>query len=420
MEENQKTYTVSQLNEALRLYLKDFTLEGVWVKGEILDLKIDPIKKYASFLLCEKEEDSDEIVAKIQAMCWVGELKKIISKLKSIDKDIELKDGLICCFKCVVDLWAKQGRIQLVIKDVDPFAILGELHFLRMKVYNELKALGIHEKNKNLPISICPLRIALISAKDGAGYNDFLSGIKNSGFPFSVDFYNCSVQGPLTEIEICDALRVISKRYRFYDVAVIIRGGGSVADLKWFDNKKICLAICNCKVPVLTGIGHEINISAADMVANMSFKTPTAVAVFLENRVFEFKQKISEIAKNIHILAKEKLLLEKSNLTDLTKDISTLCKTILRESKLRLKNISTSIKPLVLRFFKDNNLLLQNFLEKIKIYDPQNTLKFGYTLTRTLSGKVIKSVKEVDIDDSIMTEFKDGKTISLIKNKEVL
>jgi len=418
-EEEQKTLTVSELSDTLKSYLKNFSVDGFWVKGEILSLKVDDKRKYVSFLLCEKKDNSNDIVAQIQVVCWPDNFSKIVSKLKSVDDNLDLKDGLFCRLKCVVDIWVKAGRIQLVVKDIDPAATIGELHFLRMKIFNEIVKMGIHEKNKLLVIPICPLKIALISSKDGAGYHDFISGIKNSGFPFVVDFYNCSVQGPDTEKDVVSALSEISKKSKMYDVAVIIRGGGSTADLKWFDNKNICISICNAKIPVLTGIGHEINISAADMVANKSFKTPTAVAVFLENKVFEFSQEVSDMAKSIHYLAKNLLLQEKTELSSIIKDIASFFHTDMQQKKTEIKSIITSLKPLAFRILKDSKIQIESFLEKTNIYSPKNTLKLGYTLTRDKNGKILNRVKDLVVGEKIISEFFDGKAESVINNKEV-
>jgi exodeoxyribonuclease VII large subunit len=416
----EKSYTVSQLNAALKMYLKDFSKEGVWIKGEILSYKADQNRRYSSFLLCEKEEGSDEIVAQVQAMCWGTELSDIIYKLKGVDRALGLKDGLFCQLKCVVDLWPKAGRLQVIVKDIDPSVTIGELHLLRMKVFNEVKALGLHEKNKSLEIPICPLRIALISSKGGAGYHDFLAGIKNSGFPFSIDFYHAAVQGAGTEKEVCAAISRISKNSGRYDVLVLIRGGGSIADLKWFDNKNICLAIANCKIPVLTGIGHEINLSAADMVSNLSFKTPTAAAVFLENRVFEFDRAVADMTEGIHLKAREIISGKKAALGQAIKDLASEAHMSMEKDKMTLGSITWDIRPSASRLLKDSLSRVAVFDDKARIYDPVNTLKLGYSITRDARGAVIKNTGQLSAGDDMVTHLADGRIFSNVNKKEVL
>lgn len=420
MTQNERSYTVSQLNAALKMYLKDFSKEGIWIKGEILSYKADQNRRYSSFLLCEKEDGSDEIVAQVQAMCWGTELSDIVYKLKGVDRALDLKDGLFCQLKCVVDLWPKAGRLQLIVKDIDPSVTIGELHLLRMKVFNEVKALGLHEKNRSLEVPACPLRIALISSKGGAGYHDFLAGIKNSGFPFSVDFYHAAVQGADTEKEVCSAINRISKKPDKYDVLVLIRGGGSIADLKWFDNKNICLAIASCRIPVLTGIGHEINLSAADMVSNMSFKTPTAVAVFLENRVFEFDRAVADMTEGIHSKARDIISGNKSSLKQLIKDLASDARRSLEKEKMSLASIAGDIRPSVSRLLKDSLSNVAVFEDKARIYDPVNTLKLGYSITRDNKGAVIKNIGQLSLGDDMVTHLADGRIFSSATKKEGL
>lgn len=419
MPENEKSYTVSQLNAALKMYLKDFSKEGVWIKGEILSYKAEQNRRYASFMLCEKEEGSDEIVAQIPAMCWGSELSDIIYKLRGVDRSLELKDGLFAQLKCVIDFWPKAGRLQIIVKDIDPSVTIGELHMLRMKVYNEIKALGIHEKNKQLEVPLCPLRIAMISSKGGAGYHDFLSEIKNSGYPFTVDFYHAAVQGGDTEKEVVAAIKSISKKSEKYDVLVLIRGGGSVADLKWFDNKNICLAIANCKLPVLTGIGHEINLSAADMVANMNFKTPTAVAVSLMKKVSDFSAALDEMTAGVHSKAKDIISENKRFLKDVLKDLVSDAQLIMEKGSITLRSLAGNIRLASAQILKDDSGKLKGFSEKVSIYDPVNTLKLGYSITRGSNGRVIKNADQLSAGDDMVTQLASGRIFSNVNKKEV-
>lgn len=420
MPQNEKTYTVSQLNAALKMYLKDFSKEGVWIKGEILSYKADQNRRYASFVLCEKEEGSDEIIAQVPAMCWGSELSDIIYRLRGVDRALEIKDGLFAQFKCTIDFWPKAGRLQIIVKDIDPSVTVGELHLLRMKVYNELKELGIHEKNKLLEIPLCPLRIAMISSKGGAGYHDFLSEIKNSGYPFAVDFYHAAVQGADTEKEVVRAISRISKKSDKYDVLVLIRGGGSIADLKWFDNKNICLAIANCKLPVLTGIGHEINLSAADMIANMNFKTPTAVAVSLVGKVSDFRTALDGKITGVHSKAKEILSENKQFLRDVLKDLASDAQVAMEKEIITLRSLAGNIKIAASRVIKDASGKIEEFGEKARIYDPVNTLKLGYSITRSKIGRVINNAAQISVGDDIVTELVGGRIFSNVNKKEDL
>jgi len=389
-------YSVSDLNNSVKALLKEFAPKGIWIKGEILEYKISDDKRYASFQLCEKNEKSNEIVAKIQVMCWGSELSDIIYKLKRTDSSLYLKDGMFVQILCTFDLWPKAGRFQAIAKDIDPAVTVGQLHLVRTKIYEEIKKLGLHEKNKLLSVALCPIRIALISASGCAGYHDFLSEIKNSKYPFKVDFFDASVQGVDTEKDVVAALSQISKRDH-YDVAVIVRGGGAITDLSWFDNKNICIAIAKCSVPVITGIGHEINLSAADMIANRNFKTPTAVAAFLVGSVKDYE----------------------TRLNDLIEGIIDCGSTYIKEENTKIKSKCITAAAFVKNIFSYNAEKLTHFEEKVDIFDPKNTLRLGYCITRDKAGRVIKSIAQIDIGDSAIVCLSDGQAIGTITGKEM-
>lgn len=436
MENVLTAYSVGMLNEALKMYLKEFSHHDIWVKGEILGYKEG---NHAYFRLCDKEDGSDEVKAEISVSVWNTFLKQIKSKLSLTDTSLHLKDGMFVQLKCSVDFWPKAGKLQLIAHDIDPTVTIGELHLTRIKIFNELKEMGLHEKNKKLEMPPCPLKIALISSRGAAGYHDFLSEIEQSGYGFKIDFCHSSVQGRDTEDDIVSAFKKISKAGK-YDAVVLIRGGGSVTDLKWFDNKNICLAIANCPFPVLTGIGHEIDLSAADMVANQSFKTPTAVAVFLADRISDSGSLLKELIRDLHasavglIAGTESSLLDTiGDITERTKqfilgqerDLHDICKDIVSNSKMQLEKEKVSfdilkgnVKVGLVSLIKHQEQSLAHFQEKAAILDPANTLKLGYSITRDKAGKVLKSVDQVSIGDEVATSLSDGMIVSNTVRKE--
>jgi exodeoxyribonuclease VII large subunit len=227
------------------------------------------------------------------------------------------------------------------------------------------------------------------------------------------------VQGADTEKEVVAAIKSISKKSEKYDVLVLIRGGGSIADLKWFDNKNICLAIANCKLPVLTGIGHEINLSAADMIANMNFKTPTAVAVSLVKKVSDFSVAIDEMTAGVHSKAKDIISENKRFLKDVLKDLVSDAQLIMEKGSITLRSLAGNIRLASLQILKDDFSKLKGFSEKVNIYDPVNTLKLGYSITRGSNGRVIKNADQLSAGDDMVTQLASGRIFSNVNKKEV-
>src|SRR4029077_13028465 len=133
----------------------------------------------------------------------------------------------------------------------------------------------------------------LITSYDSAAYHDFISELKRSGCAFKIFMVNSIMQGKNTEGSIIKALKVLEDIGEM-DVIVITRGGGSIAELSCFDSEKIALAIALSGIPVLSGIGHEINTTVADLAAHTFAKTPTAIAKFLVERLKEFIEGVNE------------------------------------------------------------------------------------------------------------------------------
>ncbi|OGC12043.1 exodeoxyribonuclease VII large subunit [candidate division WOR-1 bacterium RIFOXYA12_FULL_52_29] len=415
---NERILTIGQLNQVIKMYLKDLAPEGLWVKGEILGYKLGDGGRYATFIVCEKEEGSNKVVAQAQAMCWGTDLSTINGKLRTIDRGLGLKDGIIVQLKCVADLWPQAGRFQLIVKDIEPSVTLGELHLLRLRLYQELAALGVQDKNKQIPIPLCPLRVALITAKGCAGYNDFIHELWGSRYPFKVDLYNSAVQGEGVEKEVVGALKVVARRAADYDAVVIVRGGGAVTDLKWFDNKAIGLAIAGSPLPILTGIGHEINLSLADMVANANFKTPTAAAAFLVEKVREYELAVDELVEGINQSANLILRDSRERLRSLIREINSEARQCHVAQSLAIENLFQNISNAALEEIKRQEAALSHLAEKIAIFEPKNTLKLGYSITRGEDGRVLRRLDQVGVGEQILTQLVDGKIVSNVSLKE--
>jgi exodeoxyribonuclease VII large subunit len=194
-----------------------------------------------------------------------------------------------------VDLFVKEGRYQLIVSEIDPSYTLGAIARLRAQTIETLKAQGLIERNKALTLSVIPLHIGLITSRGSAAYQDFTSIILKSGFSFCITLYDAHMQGESTIKEVTRGIRAL-ERYADVDTIVIIRGGGAKTDLFVFDDISICQTIATCSRPVFTGIGHEIDLSVADMVAHSCFVTPTDAARFFVSQVggvFSFLEEAS-------------------------------------------------------------------------------------------------------------------------------
>ncbi len=274
--------SVRQLNELAREALSSCLHDEVWVQGEIHGLKMHAKSGHVYFDLVEKAPGMGEgYVAKIGCAFFRGSFVKWRQGLKSFGmQDFELASGIEVRLKARVDLFIREGRYQLIVSEIDPAYTFGAIARKREQTVGALKAAGLLEKNKGLQMPRVPRNVGLITSGGSAAFNDFMRVVADSGYSFSVTLFDAHMQGENTVPEVLAGIESLQRRSGV-DVIVIIRGGGAKTDLFSFDDLSLCRAVALCARPVITGIGHEIDVSVADLVAHTCCVTPTDAARFL-------------------------------------------------------------------------------------------------------------------------------------------
>lgn len=428
--------TVSELNN----YIKDVINAGfpqtLWVCGEIQGYDRNKSKDHVFFDLIEKDFDSQKIIAKIGMVIFSNRKEHIYSLLAKSENAFELKDDIEVKFSCQIDFYPPHGTVRLIIENIDPIYTLGKLAQERQKLILKLKEKGVFEKNKELKLPLVPLNIGLITAEDSAAYNDFLSEINRSGYGFKVYVRNTLMQGKRTERDVVKALDELEK-VKNIDVIVITRGGGSIADLSFFDSEKIAERIAKAKLPVFSGIGHEINLSITDMVAHTYAKTPTAVAQFIIERIKVFLLDLEKNFNRLTDLVEDRLAVQKNHLRNHALNLQNNTMGYLKGYHKKLIHISEFFKSQPATLLKDQNRLtkdrndllirvlklrfdndkkkLANYTKMVDILHPANTMKRGFSITRSKEGELIRTVKAVKTHEEIVTEVCDGRLISEVK-----
>jgi exodeoxyribonuclease VII large subunit len=225
------------------------------------------------------------------------------------DPDFQIANKIEVCLECKVDFYAKFGKISLKVVGVDKTFALGKLEARRRETLAFLTEHGLLQKNASVPMPDLPLKIGLITSPESAAHHDFMTGIEASGWAFKVSLRGAKMQGELLQVEVMAAL--VHHAKAGVDVIVITRGGGSRADLSWFDQKDLAVSIADCSVPVVTAIGHEIDTSIADMVAHQSCKTPTAAAEHLVEIIDGAARRLDDAAERL--LSRSNDLLEEAH-----------------------------------------------------------------------------------------------------------
>jgi len=438
--ETEKVYTILELNTTVRDLIKDKFPFAVWVCGEIQSLRPERNKRHIYFELVQKSEKTDEITAKARAALFAGRQPLIQQRLKEAQNSFELKNDIEVKFLCEVSLHPPTGQYSLVIIDIDPVYTLGKIAQSRQKIIADLGKRGLLEKNKLLDMPIVPLKVGLITAYDSAAYHDFTNEISLSGYGFKVSVVNCHMQGKTAEKDIVNALDFFNSMDKAeLDVVVITRGGGSTADLSYFDSKKIAEKIAFMNFAVVTALGHQIDITVSDMVSHTTCKTPTKSAQFLVERVETFLKDLEAAGTRITAVGGELISNKKKELQVLTTKVESVSvqyfrfhredlinkkhqilsvlKVVLAASREDIKikiDILNSTAKKIFKYSRDN---LRYMEDKVKILNPKNILKRGYSVTFR-GQRPVKSIDEVREHDIIKTILYQGQIISKVQKKE--
>ena len=445
------TYSVSQLCGEVRDFLGE-AFSAVWVVGEAQ--RVRPSQRgHLYFELVEKGE-RDEIVGKLEGVIWKGDLLRVRRVLGASGQ--QLADGMQVRVRGSLDFYAPAGRIQICVRDVDPAFTLGLLEQRRRETLAALSAAGLLERNRALPMPELPLSLALITSHGSAAYHDFLSGLRESGYGFRVIFVHASVQGREAEREVVSALS--SLRGMPIDLAVLIRGGGARSDLAVFDSRAIAEAIAMSPFPVLTGLGHEIDVSIADMVAHSSYKTPTKVAELLVELVARRELALDELRRRLVrealeplragrealgraergvSLARMRLAAAGERIEEHARALARLGRSGLRQAERRQRELRTRLAELAPRIveggerervrvgeriagsgrgrLREARATIQGMERLCTQLSPERTLERGFSLTRSAAGILLRDPSQVAVGDLVTTRLAGGNLTSRVE-----
>ncbi|MDQ3395446.1 MAG: exodeoxyribonuclease VII large subunit, partial [Bacteroidota bacterium] len=317
--------------------------------------------------------------------------------------------------------------ISLNVKDIDPNFTLGERSLKKQRVITQLKEEGVFSMNRELDLPLVPQRIAVISSPSAAGYEDFMMHLEKNpyNYKFDITLFKALMQGGEAKTSIINALLKAHESIEDFDLLVVIRGGGAQVDLDCFDTYELASHIAQFPIPVVTGIGHERDETVVDLVAHTKMKTPTAVAEFLLGGVRVFDDKLSgllfrvqdyasaymkeqnyllnDLAQNIRFSSKNLLNESKHKISQLQNGLSYIYKSQVKAQANRLENIKERLVSEVRNNIKNEQLNIQNFETNIKLLDPENIFKRGYSVTK-INNININKVDSIHQDDIITSE----------------
>jgi len=424
------TLTVSQLIDEINGSLADRFGRGVWVSGEIKGFR-PATGKHLYFDLVEERNGQRAVIS---VAFFMGVQTRLRPKLAQAN--LELADGVKVRIFGTLDMYAPTGRVSFKMNDLDPRFTLGDLAAQREDVIRRLQATGRFAANQETYLAPVPLNVGLVTSIDSAAYNDFVKHLDTAGIGFRVVELDARMQGEECPGMVSAGIRRFGARSDI-DVIVVIRGGGSKNDLAWFDSEQIALAIMDSPLPVLTGIGHEIDRHIADDVAYESFKTPTAVADRLIEQVAAFREDAESVWDAITARVAAVVDAGSGQLDGIAHRIARATRAVVERSDERLSGSARRLAPLAASVVNQaltrtataqQRLVvatrthvsraaahLDSAENHVRLLDPVHTLARGWSITRNGKGNVVRSVADTSPGDALVTTVADGTIRSTVQ-----
>ena len=449
------TYTVGELARRIGYALDDAFPDDVFVTGEISGLNRSR-GGHVYFDLCEMSTEPGQPPLASLPVALFKMNKDVVNRLLTRAGITRMDNGMQVRIRGVVTFYGKTGRLQLRMTGIDPTYTIGQLAADRDRVLKVLLAEGLVERNRSLPVPLVPLHIGLVTSAGSAAYHDFVNELERSGFAWQVHLVDTRVQGARSDAEVELALRALEAR----GVALIalVRGGGSRVDLAAFDTERVARTIAGLSVPVLTGVGHEIDRSVADDVAHTAYKTPTACAVALCNHVGAFLDRADRAftdvcsaarqlldhhdrqvraaaehcsratrgALSVHAvrvdhlaerLGRESGLVlsrSRSHLDRAQGRVTADAARHLRSAEAEMVDAAQRVQTRPARTLTAVDRHLDALAAQTRALDPARVLARGWSITRGADGRVVRSLAQVEPGAELHTTVADGTITSTI------
>lgn len=379
----ENSFSLLELNEHLKRVISFNMRATIWINCEIADVNTNRGNVYLSLV----ERDDNEIRAKAEGVIWGRALDKINKKIgDSTWSILQVGRQVLVCVQ--VEFHEYFG-MKLAIKDIDPSVTIGQLELKRLQTLKSLKEEQFLDLNVQVPVSLVWQRIAVISSSTAAGLQDFLQQLNKNPhqYKFNYELFEASVQGVNTPTEVIKQIQKIETRKAEFDCIVIVRGGGARLDLMGFDDYDLCVAVATSELPVLTGIGHDIDETLVDLVAYQSLKTPTAVAEFLVHRALLFESAILQYAA----------------------DIKKLVQLRIGQENTRLDLLEQQLKSSVMFQFKTAYQNLENISEKLHLLNPKTIMERGFSILTDENGQILNNIDCLQKGEDYFLYLADGK-----------
>ncbi len=394
-----KIYSVSEITREIKVLLEG-RFPGVWVDGEISNVR-RPGSGHIYFTL--KDESSQ-----LQAVIYRSQASRV---------GFELEDGLQVVAFGDLSVYAKGGRYQLTVVEIEPKG-KGALQLAFEQLKARLVKEGLFDKERKKPIPLLPDRIGIVTSPTGAALRDILNVIQRRFANVKILISPVRVQGELAPAEIVEAIDGFNAR-NDVKVIVVTRGGGSLEDLWAFNEEIVARAIARSRIPVISAVGHEIDFTISDFVADLRVPTPSAAAELVIGKKSELKDKLNMFVSNLSYSVREKLSnLRKRLLICEQSYLLQAPQNMIRQQQQLLDEFEGRVERSFQHKLEIIKALLRSVMGRLESLSPMAILSRGYSvISRQRDGAIISSSSQVKVGDIVRARLRRGAFLSKVTKR---
>ena len=391
-------YSVSDINRIIKLLIEE-NIPSVWIEGEISNYK----PHYSGHIYFTLKDSN----AQISAVMW---------KSRTVNLAFEPEDGMLVQAFGSVRLYEKSGRYQIDIVRMQPAGI-GNLQLAFEKLKRKLDAEGLFDPSIKKPIPNFPENIGIITSETGAAIQDIVNIIKRRAPHVQLILRSAKVQGAGAAEDIAQAIEEFNQ-YDKVELIIAGRGGGSYEDLWAFNEEIVARAIHASKIPIISAVGHEIDYSISDFVADLRAPTPSAAAELAVPDTRELRENILSSQRRMHDIVQIKIKMTRERINYINTSYS-FKKPIdlLRQYALQVDELASKLNRSVIQLIKQNKEFCDQLYIRLSNLDPKKVLERGYCIS-FIGQKIIKTINDVNVNTEMRTKLATGNILSTISQKE--
>ncbi|KAF0201106.1 MAG: exodeoxyribonuclease VII large subunit [Bacteroidetes bacterium] len=454
-----QVFSLFEITESISRMFRKHYASPYWIKAEISKLNLYPHSGHCYPDLVDRVDG--KVKSQVRGIIWRDDLFEITRRFENVTRE-PLREGINIMFQAYVKFSSEYG-LSLQIIDIEPLFTLGELAKEKMETIARLKDEGIFNLNRVLEMPLLPQRLAIISANTSKGYSDLMVTLNGNqyGYKFHTRLFHAVLQGEGAIESIRKQLLVIKDLRQQFDAVLIIRGGGDEIGMACYDSYILSREVASFPLPVISGIGHSTNETVVEMVASINKITPTDVAYFLIGCFRTFHERIEAAAHMLELASKVILDTNENRFRILSQDFSSASQIYINQQHQELSFTAMSIRDSVnaavfnhrialsryetttqsgpgriiaqfanilkekeklLMFhnghlFKKHSTSIDHIENKVRLLDPVNVLKRGFSITR-FNGKALVPGINPAAGDKLETETLTGKIHSIVTENQ--